>query len=125
MAMSPGNFRWIGAPLALGLVATAAILIVLGLGTVSRRAALPKIAMFDGQVIARWQEPTDNENGSSTAQCTAIDDGQRAWTCSLSYVYRTFAVGGLVQVTFSPRTGELKQVRLSARPRTGQSGNPG
>jgi hypothetical protein len=40
MAMSPGNFRWIGAPLALGLVATAAILIVLGLGTVSRRAAL-------------------------------------------------------------------------------------
>jgi hypothetical protein len=35
-------------------VATAAILIVLGLGTVSRRAALPKTAMFDGQVIARW-----------------------------------------------------------------------
>jgi hypothetical protein len=116
MAMSPGNFRWIGAPLALGLVATAAILVVLGLGTVSRRAALPKTAMFDGQVIARWQERVENENGSSTAQCSAIDDGQRAWTCSLSYVYRTFAVGDLVQVTFSPRTGELKQVRLSTRP---------
>jgi len=126
MAMGPGTSRWIGAPLALGLVATAAILIVLGLGTVSRRTALPKTATFDGQVIARWQERTDNENGSSTAQCTAIDDGQRAWTCSLSYVYQAFAVGDLVQVTFSPRTGELKKVRLTARPRTEHSGgNPG
>jgi hypothetical protein len=101
-------------------------LIVLGLGTVSRRAARPKTATVDGQVIARWQERTDNENGSSTAQYPAIDDGQRAWTCSLSYVYQAFAVGDLVQVTFSPRTGDLKKVRLTARPRTEHSGgNPG
>jgi hypothetical protein len=57
---------------------------------------------------------------------SAIDDGQRAWTCSLSYVYQAFAVGDLVQVTFSPRTGDLKKVRLTARPRTEHSGgNPG
>jgi hypothetical protein len=125
MAMSPGTFRWIGVPLAPGLVATAAVLIVLGMGTVSRRAALPKTAMFDGQVIARWQERVENENGASTAHCSVIDDGRRAWLCSLRHVYDYFAVGDLVQVTYSPRTGDLQKVRLSARPRTEQSGNPG
>lgn len=122
MAMSPGTFRWIGALLTLGLLAAAAILVVLGMGTVSRRAALPKTAMFDGQVIARWQERVENENGASTAHCTVIDDGRRAWTCSLRYVHDYFAAGDLVQVTYSPRTGDLQKVRLSARPRTEPSG---
>src|SRR5262249_33102932 len=121
MAMSPGTFRWIGAPLALGLVAAAAILIFLGMGTVSRRAALSKTAMFDGQVIARWEERVENENGASTAHCSAIDDGQRAWICSLRHVYDYFAVGDLVQITFSPRTGDLQHVRLTPRSRTGNT----
>ena len=122
MTMDSVTFRWLTAPLALGMLATAAVLVVLGLGTVSRRAVLPKTATFDGQVIARWQERVENDNGSSTAQRTAIDDGRRAWACSLPFVYQQFAVGDLVQVTFSPRTGDLQKVRLTARPRTQHSG---
>jgi hypothetical protein len=73
--------------------------------------------MFDGQVIARWQERVENENGASTAYGTVIDDGRRAWICSPRHVYDYFAVGDLVQVMFSPRTGDLQKVRLTARPR--------
>ena len=63
------------------MLAVAAVLIAKGMGTVSRRAALPKSRTFDGQIIAHWLERnTDSETGSGRVQCTAIDDnhGPRA-----------------------------------------------
>jgi hypothetical protein len=109
---------WVTGPVVIAMVAVAAVLIVKGMGTVSRRAAMPKSRTFDGQVIAHWQERTDSETGSGLVQCTAIDDGQRAWIFSQQHLYQHFPVGSLVQVTVSPRTGDLQQVvpRSGARP---------
>jgi hypothetical protein len=108
---------WATGPVVIAMVAVAAVLIGKGMGTVSRRAALPKSRTFDGQVIAHWQERnTDSETGSGLIQCTAIDDGQRAWIFSQQHLYQHFPVGSLVQVTVSPRTGDLQRVVPQPRP---------
>jgi hypothetical protein len=114
---------WATGPVVIAMIAVAAVLIVKGMGTVSRRAALPKSRTFEGQVIAHWQEHTDSESGSGLIQCTAIDDGQRAWIFSQQHLYQHFPVGSLVQVTVSPRTGDLQRVVPrpgAARPDPGQ-----
>jgi hypothetical protein len=122
---------WATGPVVIAMVAVAAMLIVKGMCTVSRRAALPKFRTFDGQVIAHWQERnTDSETGSGLVQCTAIDDGQRAWIFGQQHLYQHFPVGSLVQVTVSPRTGNLQRVVPrpgAARPDAGQppAGQPG
>jgi hypothetical protein len=103
-------------PVTSGMVTLAGILTALGLGTVRRRFALPKSATFDGQVVARWQERVEDTEGSGIVRCTAIDDGERAWIFSASHVYRSAAVGDLVTVTVSPRTGDLQGLTVSARP---------
>lgn len=117
--------RWATVPVTLAFVAGAAVLAVLGLGTVSRRSAMPRTAAFDGQVIARWQERVHDSDGSGVLRCTAIDDGERAWIFTESHVYARVAVGDLVQVTFSPRTGQLQRVIVTAWPRTERSYGPG
>jgi hypothetical protein len=122
---------WATGPVVIAMIAVAAVLIVKGMGTVSRRAALPKSRTFDGQVIAHWQERnTDSETGSGLIQCTAIDDGQHAWIFSQQHLYQHFPVGRLVQVTVSPRTGDLQRVMPrpgAARPDAGPppAGQPG
>ena len=103
-------------PVTFGLLTVAVILAALGMGTVRRRFALPKSTMFDGQVVARWQERVEDTEGSGIVRCTAIDDGERAWIFSAPHVYRSVAVGDLVKVTVSPRTGDLQGLTVSARP---------
>jgi hypothetical protein len=103
-------------PVTFGMVTLAGILATLGMGTVRRRFALPKSATFDGQVVARWQERVEDTEGSGIVRCTAIDDGERAWVFSAPHVYRSVAVGDLVKVTVSPRTGDLQGLTVSARP---------
>jgi hypothetical protein len=85
------------------------------MGTVSRRSAMPKTATLDGQVIARWQERVQDSEGSGIVQRTVIDDGQHAWIFAGSRVYQRVTVGDLVQVMFSPRTGELRDLTVTAR----------
>jgi hypothetical protein len=102
-------------PVTLVMVAVAFILAAQGMRTVSRRWALPKTATFDGQVIARWQERVEDTEGRGIVQRAVIDDGQRAWTFSGPRVYPRVTVGDLVQVTFSPRTGELQKLTVTAR----------
>jgi hypothetical protein len=116
--------RWATVPVTLAFLAVAALLVFLGVGTVSRRSAMPKTAAFDGQVIARWQERVQDSEGSGAVRCTAIDDGARAWIFTEPHVYAVAAVGDLVRVTFSPRTGQLQRVTVTARPRM-QRGGPG
>jgi len=103
----------------LARVALAAFLIAPGMGTVRHRFAMPKSATFDGQVVARWQERDTDSEGSGIIRCTAIDDGERAWIFGERYVYDGVAVGDLVKVTVSPRTGDLQGLMVSARPRPG------
>jgi hypothetical protein len=102
-------------PVTLAMVAVAAFLAAQGMGTVSRRSAMPKAATFDGQVIARWQEEVEDTEGSGIARCSVIDDGQRAWIFSQPHIYQMVTVGDLVTVTFSPRTGELQKLTVTAR----------
>jgi hypothetical protein len=117
--------RWATVPVTLAFLAVAAFLVFLGMGTVSRRSAMPKTAAFDGQVIARWQERVQDSEGTGIVRCTAIDDGARTWIFTESHVYAMAAVGDLVRVTFSPRTGQLQRVTVTARPRTERGGGPG
>jgi hypothetical protein len=100
--------RWAAVPVTLAMVALAAFLIALGMGTARRRFAMPKSATFDGQVVARWRERDTDSEGSGIIRCTAIDDGERAWIFGERYVYDGVAVGDLVKVTVSPRTGDLQ-----------------
>jgi len=102
-------------PVTLVMVAVAFVLAALGMRTVSRRWALPKTATFDGQVIARWQERVEDTEGSGIVRRTVIDDGQRAWIFAQPHVYQMVTVGALVQVRFSPRTGELQKLTVTAR----------
>jgi len=102
-------------PVTFGLLTVAVILAALGMGTVRRRFALPKSATFDGQVVARWQERVEDTEGSGIVRCTAIDDGERAWIFHAPHVYRGVAVGDLVKVTVSPRTGDLQGLTVTAR----------
>ena len=102
-------------PVTLAMVAVAVVLAAQGMGTVSRRSAMPKTATFDGQVIARWQEEVEDTEGSGIARRAVIDDGQRAWIFSPSHLYQMVTVGDLVTVTFSPRTGELQKLTVTAR----------
>jgi hypothetical protein len=114
-------------PVTLAMVAVAVICIVLGMGTVSRRFAMPKSATFDGQVVARWQQRDhDSEGGDGIVRRTAIDDGVRAWIFAEPHVYAMVAVGDLVQVTFSPRTGQLQRLTVTAaRLRAERGSGPG
>jgi hypothetical protein len=102
-------------PVTLTMLAVAFVLAALGMGTVSRRSAMPKTATLDGQVIARWQERVEDTEGSGIAWRTVIDDGQRAWIFSERHVYQMVTLGDLVQVMFSPRTGELQKLTVTAR----------
>jgi hypothetical protein len=102
-------------PVTFVMVALAVLLAALGMGTVRRRFALPKSTTFDGQVVARWQERVEDTEGSGIVRCTAIDDGERAWIFAAPHVYRMVAVGDLVKVTVSPRTGDLQGLTVTAR----------
>ena len=64
-------------PLILGCVAIT--LAVLGVRLLARLSAMPAIATFDGQVVARWLEEDNSENGSGTVPQIAVDDAERAW----------------------------------------------
>ena len=102
-------------PVTFGMLAVAVILATLGMGTVRRRFARPKSATFDGQVVARWQERVEDTEGRGIVGCAAIDDGERAWIFHAPHVYRGVAVGDLVEVTVSPRTGDLQGLTVTAR----------
>ena len=102
-------------PVTLAMVTVAFVLAAKGMGTVSRRSALPKTATFDGQVIARWQERVEDTEGREIVWRTVIDDGHRAWIFSPPHVYQMVTVGDLVTVTFSPRTGDFQKLTVTAR----------
>ncbi len=113
-------------PWPLVLAAAAVIVGAAGVARLVRLAALPGTATFDGQVIARWQEVSDSESGSSLVSHIAVDDGQRGWTFTGSSPYDRVALGDLVRVTVNPRSRKLLDLTVTGRPRTGTgAGNPG
>jgi hypothetical protein len=104
-------------PLPLLLAADAAAVTAVGVRRILRLSALPSTATFDGQVIARWEEQDNSENGSGTVPHIAVDDGQRAWTFTGREVYHRVALGDLVRVTVNPRSGSLGNLTVAGRPR--------
>jgi hypothetical protein len=125
MGLTNDPLRWVAGQPALVLAATAATLTAVGVHMRARRSSVPKTATFDGQVIGRWQEVVRDSEGSGRVPCTAVDDGERAWIFSEAYVYNYVAVGDLVQVTVSPRSGALLRLTVTARARAeGAGGNP-
>ncbi len=95
----------------------AALLAAGGVRRLIRLSALPDRATFDGQVIARWEQETDSENGSSTVRYISVDDGQRGWTFSGDAVYNRVALGDLARVTVNPRSRKLIELTVTGRPR--------
>lgn len=125
MGAANGPLRWVAGPPALVLTVTAVILAAVGVRMRARRSSVPTTATFDGQVVGRWQEEVRDSEGSGLVACTAIDDGQRAWVFTESYVYHSVVAGDLVQVTVSPRSGALLRLTVTARARdAGADGNP-
>ena len=103
----------------LGLIAVI-LLTVLGIRKLGQVAAIPRRHTFDGQVIARWTEESDNDNGGGLVYYVAVDDGTRAWTFSEQRVYSRSALGDLARVTVNPRSGSLIEFAISDRPRAAQ-----
>jgi hypothetical protein len=103
----------------LALIAMVA-LAVLGIRRIARMAAIPRRHAFDGQVIARWTEESDNENGGGSVYYVAVDDGVQAWTFSGQQVFARVALGDLARVTVNPRTGSLEDFTISERPRAAE-----
>jgi hypothetical protein len=105
-------------PLPLILAAGAFTLAVLGVRVLARLSAMPATATFDGQVVARWVEEDNSENGSGRVPHIAVDDAQRAWTFAGGQVFSRVALGDLVRVTVNPRSGKLIDLRVtSSQPR--------
>jgi hypothetical protein len=103
----------------LGLIAVI-LLTVLGIRKIGHAAAIPRRHSFDGQVIARWTEQSDNDNGGGLVYYVAVDDGTRAWTFSEQRGYSRVALGDLARVTVNPRSGSLIEFAISDRPRAAQ-----
>jgi Predicted membrane protein (DUF2207) len=108
-------------PLPLAAAAAAVAAAVAGVRKLARLSALPNTTTFDGQVIARWYEVADSEQGSGDVPCTAVDDGRRAWTFSGSGVYDRVALGDLVRVTVNPRSRKLLGLTVTGGPWTGST----
>jgi hypothetical protein len=104
-------------PVLLIPLAGAALLAVGGVRRLIRLSALPDRATFDGQVIARWEQETDSENGSSTVRYISVDDGQRGWTFSGDATYNRLGLGDLVRVMVNPRSRKLIELTVTGRPR--------
>src|SRR5260370_15442518 len=76
--------------------------------------------------MARWQEVSASESGSSRVSHIAVDDGERGWAFTGSSPYDRVALGDLVRVTVNPRSRKLLDLTVTGRPRTGTgAGNPG
>jgi hypothetical protein len=101
-------------PLPLILACLAIGLAVFGLRELARLSAMPRRATFDGQVIARWVEEDNSENGTGRVPHIAVDDAQRAWTLAGGQVFTSVALGDLVQVTVNPRSGKLIDLRVTS-----------
>lgn len=101
-------------PLPLILGVGAITLAVLGVRVLARLSAMPATATFDGQVIARWVEEGNSENGSGRVPHIAVDDALRAWTFAGGEVFDRVALGDLVQVTVNPRSGQLIDLRVTS-----------
>lgn len=104
-------------PLPLIVGAGALVLAVLGVRRLVLMSALPRIAAFEGQVIARWHEQSDSENSSGLVAYVAVDDGQRAWVFTGSDVFSQVALGDLARVTVSPRSRALIELRVTGHRR--------
>jgi hypothetical protein len=100
----------------LGLGAAAVLADAAGARRLIRLSALPARATFDGQVIARWHEESNSENGTSTDYYISVDDGQRGWTFSGQSTYNRVALGDLVRVTANPRSRGLIELSVTGRP---------
>jgi len=89
----------------IGLVVAGAIAAVLA--ALARRAAFPRLAEFDGQVIRQWKVTGDSE--SPDQYHVAIDDGTRekAWDLSIgSEPYRRLTPGTFVHARVNLRHRE-------------------
>jgi hypothetical protein len=93
-------------PLPLMMACLSAGLAVAGVRVLARLYAMPSRAIFDGQVIARWQEGDSSENGSGRTPCIAVDDRRRAWTFTGSAVFGRVALGGPGQGDGQPKVGK-------------------
>lgn len=104
-------------PLALIPAALAVLLGGMALSHLLRWSAKPGPSTFDGQVIARWQEDKSQGEDTVTVPYIAVDDGQRGWTFA---GHDGVALGDLVQVTVSPRSGK-SSLTVTASPRAVQA----
>jgi hypothetical protein len=100
-------------PLILGCVAAG--LALAGVRVLTRLSGIPARRTFDGQVIARWHEDDDSDNGSGRTHYVAIDDGQRAWAFAGSGPFGQTGLGDLVSVTVNPRSESLIQLTVTTR----------
>jgi hypothetical protein len=88
-------------------------------GSIAHDNRRPSYAEFDGQVIEAWAKVVKgDENGETTYQCLAIDDGVRdeAWAVSVSgRRYAALTPGTLVHVIINPRRNKVLDIRPLTR----------
>ena len=101
---------------ALAIVIAGGLLLSNSIAHDSRR---PSYAEFDGQVIEAWAKVVKGgEDGDTTYQCLAIDDGVRdeAWAVSVSgRQYAALTPGTLVHVIINPRRNKVLDIRPLTR----------
>ncbi|HEY2125924.1 MAG TPA: hypothetical protein VGH77_01945 [Streptosporangiaceae bacterium] len=98
---SPGIVLAVPLAAAVGLAAV-------GLVLLTRYLAQPATAMFTAQVIARWEEDLDSDDGPGHVYRYAVDDGQQTWCGEASQAdFARIRVGELVQVSAAPRSRTL------------------
>jgi hypothetical protein len=109
-------------PLILGCIAGG--LALAGVRALTRLAGMPARKTFDGQVIARWHEDDDSENGSGRTPYVAIDDGHRGWVFAGSGPFGQVGLGDLASVTVNPRSERLIQLTVTTKMRPDKSNYP-
>jgi len=99
----------------IGLVVAAAI--AGGLVALARRAAFPRFAEFDGQVIRQWVIEGDDD--TPTRHCVAVDagTGSRAWALTVTAAqYPVLTPGTFVHVQVNPRRNRPLSVQPTEPP---------
>jgi Predicted membrane protein (DUF2207) len=104
-------------PLPAMLAAGAALAAGLGVRRIIMMSSIPRMATFEGQVIARWHEETESDNSASPVPYIAVDDGQRGWTFTGGGLFSRVALGDLATVTVNPRSRTLLDLTVTGRPR--------
>jgi hypothetical protein len=80
------------------------------------RALNPKRAMFEGRVVARWEEDDPDPAGWKIQRITVDDAGRTQTFVIPSPTYRHVALDDAVRVTVDPWSGRLVDLTVTHRP---------